>query len=62
MLTVEEVAAWMRVSKMTVYRLINKGVLPAFAVSQRVFRVYECDLKNYLADCVVVPVAVRGED
>ena len=38
-LTVAEVAALMRVSKMTVYRLVNNGELPAVRVG-RSFRVH----------------------
>ncbi len=46
-LTVAEVAARMRVSKMTVYRLLHDGELPAVRVG-RSFRVTEADLHEYL--------------
>ena len=46
-LTVAEVAAMMRVSKMTVYRLVHSGELPAVRVG-RSFRVLEKDVDNYL--------------
>ena len=46
-LTVAEVAAAMRVSKMTVYRLVHNGDLPAVRVG-RSFRVVEEDLNEYL--------------
>ena len=46
-LTVAEVAAMMRVSKMTVYRLVNNGDLPAVRVG-RSFRVLEEDVDEYL--------------
>ena len=46
-LTVAEVAAVMRVSKMTVYRLVHNGVLPAVRVG-RSFRVSEDDVNQYL--------------
>lgn len=46
-LTVAEVAAVMRVSKMTVYRLVHSGVLPAVRVG-RSFRVSEDDVNEYL--------------
>ena len=46
-LTVAEVAARMRVSKMTVYRLVHGGDLPAVRVG-RSFRVLEKDVDEYL--------------
>lgn len=46
-LTVAEVAAMMRVSKMTVYRLVHNGDLPAVRVG-RSFRVTEEAVNEYL--------------
>ena len=46
-LTGAEVAAVMRVSKMTVYRLVHSGELPAVRVG-RSFRVSEDDVNEYL--------------
>ena len=46
-LTIAEVAAMMRVSKMTVYRLVHGGELPAVRVG-RSFRVTEDDVDEYL--------------
>jgi excisionase family DNA binding protein len=46
-LTVAEVAAAMRVSKMTVYRLVHAGELPAVRVG-RSFRVPEDAVDEYL--------------
>lgn len=46
-LTVAEVAAIMRVSKMTVYRLVHAGELPAVRVG-RSFRVPESAVHDYL--------------
>ncbi|RYJ02587.1 MAG: DNA-binding protein [Actinomycetales bacterium] len=46
-LTVAEVAAMMRVSKMTVYRLLHNGDMPAVRVG-RSFRVLEKDVDEYL--------------
>jgi excisionase family DNA binding protein len=48
-LTVAEVAALMRVSKMTVYRLVHSGELAAVRVG-RSFRVPEKAVHNYLHD------------
>ncbi|HEX5511500.1 MAG TPA: helix-turn-helix domain-containing protein [Actinomycetales bacterium] len=46
-LTVAEVASMMRVSKMTVYRLVHAGDLPAVRVG-RSFRVPEKAVQDYL--------------
>jgi excisionase family DNA binding protein len=46
-LTVAEVATVMRVSKMTVYRLVHSGELPAVRVG-RSFRVPEDAVNDYL--------------
>ncbi|UQX88862.1 helix-turn-helix domain-containing protein [Jatrophihabitans telluris] len=46
-LTVAEVAAVMRVSKMTVYRMVHAGELPAVRVG-RSFRVPEKAVQDYL--------------
>lgn len=46
-LTAMEVAERMRVSKMTVYRLIRSGKLPAVRVGKS-FRVREDELDQYL--------------
>ena len=46
-MTVAEVASLMRVSKMTVYRLVHGGDLPAVRVG-RSFRVSENDVNEYL--------------
>ena len=46
-LTVAEVATIMRVSKMTVYRLVHSGELPAVRVG-RSFRVPEKAVHDYL--------------
>jgi excisionase family DNA binding protein len=45
--TVNEVAQLMRVSKMTVYRLITQGDLPAVRIG-RAYRIREEDVHRYL--------------
>jgi excisionase family DNA binding protein len=47
LLTVREVAGSMRVSTMTVYRLIRAGELPAIRVGKH-FRIRTIDLDQYL--------------
>ena len=51
-LTVAEVATMMRVSKMTVYRLVHAGELPAVRVG-RSFRVPEHAVHDYLRNAFV---------
>jgi excisionase family DNA binding protein len=48
-LTVQEVADLMRVSTMTVYRIIKSGELPAVRVG-RSFRVRDVDIDTYLGN------------
>ena len=47
-MTVAEVARALRVSNMTVYRLVNSGQLDAVRVG-RSYRIREGDLQRYLA-------------
>ncbi len=49
LLTVSEVAADMRVSKMTVYRLIKAGQLAAIRVGKN-YRIRESDVRRFLSD------------
>jgi excisionase family DNA binding protein len=46
--TVAEVAEVMRVSNMTVYRLIKSGELPAVRVGKG-YRIFEADLEGFLS-------------
>lgn len=52
LLTVAEVATVMRVSRMTVYRLIRRGQLKAIRVGRN-YRVREDDLSQYLESSAV---------
>lgn len=49
LLTVGEVAATMRVSNMTVYRLIKSGQLGAIRVGKN-YRIRESDVNRYLSE------------
>ena len=51
-LTVGEVARLMRVSNMTVYRLIRSGALEAVRVGNR-YRVRETDVHKYLDESYI---------
>ena len=48
LLTVSEVATLMRVSNMTVYRLIKAGQMPAIRVGKN-YRIRESDVDLYLS-------------
>jgi excisionase family DNA binding protein len=60
LLTAAEVAEQLRVSTMTVYRLIRRGELPAVRVGRN-YRVREGDLETYLAGQVVDPASIDLE-
>ncbi|MBW3576840.1 MAG: helix-turn-helix domain-containing protein [Actinobacteria bacterium] len=60
LLTVAEVADLLRVSTMTVYRLIRSGELPAVRVGRN-YRVRRDELETYLAGQVVEPETVADE-
>ena len=49
LLTVAEVAEAMRVSNMTIYRLIKSGQLPAVRVGKN-YRIRESDVDRYLSE------------
>ena len=49
LLTVNEVADLLRVSRMTVYRLIKNGEMPALRVGRN-YRLREEDIHNYLTE------------
>ncbi len=53
-LTVAEVAGIMRVSRMTVYRLVHSGELPAVRVGKS-YRVPQKAVDDYLRDSFVEP-------
>lgn len=55
LLTVAEVADALRVSNMTVYRLINAGELAALRIGKN-YRIRASDLEAYLASGEVAPV------
>ena len=57
LLTASEVADQLRVSTMTIYRLIRRGELPAVRVGRN-YRVRSSALESYLAGQVVDPSTV----
>ncbi|MDQ3619508.1 MAG: helix-turn-helix domain-containing protein [Actinomycetota bacterium] len=52
LLTVDEVARLMRVSNMTVYRLIKSGQMAAIRVGKN-YRIRRRDMERYLSDRAV---------
>lgn len=65
LMTVKEVAAGLRVAPMTVYRLINKGLLGALRiggdVKTGIFRVPEAEFQAYKRRAFV-PASTEGGD
>lgn len=61
LLTAAEVADQLRVSTMTIYRLIRSGELPAVRVGRN-YRVRSSDLDHYLDAQVVDPATMRLPD
>jgi excisionase family DNA binding protein len=59
LLTVAEVADVLRVSNMTVYRLIKAGELPALRVGKN-YRIRETDLTRFLDHGVVAADEAKG--
>ena len=59
-LTVEEVAELVRVSRMTVYRWVRAGELPAVRVG-RSFRIPQDALDAFLRSSSTVPLPETGE-
>jgi excisionase family DNA binding protein len=60
LLTAAEVAAQLRVSTMTIYRLIRSGELPAVRVGRN-YRVPVAELERYLVEQVVDPASLDLE-
>jgi excisionase family DNA binding protein len=59
LLTVAEVADVLRVSNMTVYRLIKAGDLPALRVGKN-YRIREADLSRFLEQGTVAADEANG--
>jgi excisionase family DNA binding protein len=60
--TVDEAAAALGVSPLTVYRLVNSGDLPAFRISGRFIRIDETALRGYLAAHAVGAGGITDHD
>lgn len=53
-LTVQEIASHLKASKMSVYRNIHRGVLPATKIG-RLYRVRKSDLDTFVAQARYTP-------
>jgi excisionase family DNA binding protein len=61
-LTVAQTAAKLGLSKMSIYRLIDSGALPAFKFGPgRAVRINPADLNAYVQSCRVIPAGLRDE-
>ena len=47
-LTIQEVAKVLKVSKRTVYRWVNSGDLKVARIGRKTYRVFESDLKKFI--------------
>jgi excisionase family DNA binding protein len=48
LLTVEEAAGWLTISKPTLWRLIRSGEIPVVKIARRTIRLKLTDLENYV--------------
>lgn len=60
--TVDEAAAALGVSPITVYRLVNDGNLAAYRISGRRIRIDETALRAFLASRIIGPGGVTSSD
>ena len=60
--TVDEAAAALGVSPITVYRLVNDGDLAAYRIGRRHIRIREAALQAYLSGRIVQPGEITGAD
>lgn len=50
LLTVEEAAEWLAVSKPTLWRMIRRGEIPVVRIAQRNIRIKLTDIEDYIAE------------
>ena len=48
LLTVEEAAEWLTISKPTIWRMIRRGEIPVVKIAKRSIRIKLTDLENYI--------------
>lgn len=50
LLTVDEVAEWLAISKPTLWRMIRRGEIPVVKIAQRTIRIKLTDIEDYIED------------
>jgi len=50
LLTVDEAAEWLTISKPTLWRIIRRGEIPIVKIAQRTIRIKLTDIENYIED------------
>ena len=48
LMTVEEAADWLVISKPTLWRMIRRGEIPVVKIAQRTIRIKLSDIENYI--------------
>jgi excisionase family DNA binding protein len=48
LLTIEEAADWLAISKPTIWRMIRRGEIPVVRIARRTIRLKLTDLENYI--------------
>ncbi len=69
LLTVEEAANWLAVSKPTIRRMISRGEIPIVRIAQRNVRIKLSDLEKYIEsnygrieEINIIPKKIEGVD
>ena len=50
LLTVDEAAEWLAISKPTLWRMIRRGEIPVVKIAQRTIRIKLTDIEDYIED------------
>jgi len=48
LLTIEETADWLAISKPTLWRMIRRGEIPVVKIARRTIRIKLSDIENYI--------------
>ena len=48
LLTIEEAAEWLAISKPTLWRMVRRGEIPVVRIAQRTIRIKLTDLDDYI--------------
>jgi len=50
LLTVDQAAEWLAISKPTLWRMIRRGEIPVVKIAQRTIRIKLTDIEDYIED------------